>query len=329
VEHPSWWGEAFARLAGVTPARLTVVHWDGGDDATVEWVNASGAALFHRSPEELAGRRVSEVYAPYLDEVIAQFREARDHGLLRYEVVRELPEGRRTLDAMTIALGGDRYLAFALDRTEEREAQRRLDHVTRLTGAGVFHWNVARDESSWSDEMFRLLGHAPQAFAPAPERYLEQVHPDDRAEVERISTEARGAGAALEHSRHRIVRPDGEVRTVDARAELGYADGELVYVLGVARDVTEEVAHEHHVELLRRAEEQQRTALTVHDRVVQALATVVLALDLGDVDTARDEAVAATAAAQAVVTDLLREVADVQGRIEPGALRVVAPEAPR
>jgi signal transduction histidine kinase len=105
-------------------------------------------------------------------------------------------------------------------------------------------------------------------------------------------------------------------------------DGRVAYVTGVVRDVTDETVVERQAELVRRAAERQRTALTVHDKVVQALATVVLALDLGELDTARTEAVAAVTAAQAVVADLLGELGAVQGAVTPGALRTLSEGRP-
>jgi PAS domain S-box-containing protein len=323
--YPAWWATAFDRLAAVSPARIVVLRWDGGDDATVEWANPSAAELVGRDVEDVAGRWVSELYpARYLDEVIAQLQQARAAGSIRYEVVRELPAGRRTLQASTIALGDDLFVGFALDVTAEREARRRLDQVTRLTGAGLYHWNVTTDEVTWTDEMFRLLGYEPGAVTPTAERYLDHVHPDDRDVLAAATAGSRAGADAIAEVRHRLVRVDGTVRTIDVRAQsVGEPGGPLLYVLGVARDVTDEVELQRHAELVRRAADHQRTALTLHDKVVQSLASVVLALDLDEVDTAKREALAAVEAAQRVVADLLADVAAVQGSIDPGSLRVV------
>ncbi|MEX0835857.1 MAG: PAS domain-containing protein, partial [Nitriliruptor sp.] len=181
--HPSWWGSAFEQLAAVSPARFVVVRWEG-DDGTVEWANAATAALMDLEVSDIIGRRVSEVYPDrYLTEIAEQFRTAREQGSLRYEVVRELAAGRVTLNAATVPLGEDLFLSYALDVTVERETQRQLALVTELTGAGLYHWNLATDEVSWNDEMFRLFGHEPGAFVPRPGRYLEHVHPEDRSMV--------------------------------------------------------------------------------------------------------------------------------------------------
>jgi PAS domain S-box-containing protein len=324
--HPPWWGSAFEHLASVSPLRIAVVRWDGGDDAVVEWANPATATLVGKHHRDIVGRRVSEVYpTQYVTDILDQFRQAREDGRLAYEVVRELPTGRRTLDAITVAMEGDLFLSIALDITAQREAQRRLDEVSRVTGTGMYHWNVADGTVGWTDELFRLFGYEPGTVDASVERYLRHVHPDDRTALEEATAATRAGGPALSHTRHRIVRVDGQVRTVDVRAEpVADATGKLLYVLGVIRDVTDEVELQRQTERLHRAEQQQRTALTVHDKVVQSLATVVLALDLGEVETARAEAMAAVTAAQTVVADLLAEVATVQGTIAPGSLRIVS-----
>jgi PAS domain S-box-containing protein len=324
--YPSWWGTVFEQLAAVTPARIVVLRWDGGEDAIVEWANPAAAALVGLPPEAVTGRAVSELYpARYLDEVREQLAHARAEGTFSYEVVRELPAGRRTLQATTVALGDDHYVSHALDVTAEREAQRRLDAVARLTGAGLYQWNVATDEVVWSAELYRLLGRELGAVTPSTEAYLAQVHPDDREQMSSDTEATRAGTPAIPERRHRIVRPDGTVRTVDVRSDsVVEPGGPLLYVMGVVRDVTDEVELQRHAEMVARAADHQRTALTLHDKVVQTLTTVVLALDLDETDTARTEAAAAVEAAQRVVADLLSDVAAVQGSIEPGSLRVVA-----
>jgi PAS domain S-box-containing protein len=330
VDRPEGWVAALERFADISPGRLALVRWDGTGDAVVEWVNAAAAELLGFDAQDLVGRPISLIYPPeQADEVLQRYAEARERGMVTYEVVRELPSGRRTLSATTVRLGGDRYLAQVVDRTDEREAQRRLDQVTTLTGAGFYHWNVVEEHSTWSEELFRLFGYEPGEVVPGPELYLEHVHPDDRAQLAEATSAARQGGEAVAHSRHRIVRRGGEVRMVDVHAQLGSDEaGTMLYALGVVRDVTDEVELERQAELVRRAAEQQRTALQVHDRIVQSLSTVVLALDLDDPATARSAAMAATASAQALVADLLGEVAHAQGGVlQPGALRT-APPAP-
>jgi PAS domain S-box-containing protein len=321
---PAWWVEALVELADATPLRIAVVRRIAPDDAIVEWVNRATAQLVQSTPEELAGRRLSEVYPqPYVAEVMERYAEAREHGRVTYEVVRELPAGRRTLSGVTIALADERYVAFAHDVTAERESQRQLEQVTSLAEVGVFHWNVAEGTAAWSDESYRLLGYEPGEVDASPELFLQHAHPEDRERLGDAMERVREGRSPAPTVRYRLLGRDERQRAVDIRIQLvADDDGRPLYALGAIRDVTDEVELERHAALVRRAEEQQRTALQVHDGVVQALSTVWLALDLGEFERARRATVAATSSAQQVVADLLSEVAAMQGEIAPGTLRV-------
>jgi PAS domain S-box-containing protein len=324
VSRPEWWLDALERLAETALMNVAVVRWDGGDDAVVEWINHAGAALVGGEPEALIGRSLSETYPPELmAELLGRFGEARQTGSVTYEVVRELPTGRRTLHATTIALDGDRLLALAMDRTTDREAARRLEQVTELTRAGLYHRNVVDEQTTWSDELYRLLGYEPGEVAPDSELYVEHVHPEDRVRVLQEVSDARAERRPVLRSRHRIVQRQGGIRSVDLRAQLvSDPAGRLLYASGVVRDVTDEVERERHEELVRRATEHRQTALQVHDGVVQALSTVILALQLDELETARAAALEATTNAQELVTDLLGQVAAEQGgTLRPGSLR--------
>jgi PAS domain S-box-containing protein len=324
LTRPAWWVEAFVELADATHVRIAIVRRISAEDAIVEWVNRATAELVHGTPEELAGRLLSEVYpAAYVAEAMARYDEARKQGRVVYEVVRELPAGRRTLSGVTIALADERYVAFAYDVTAEREAQRRLEQVTSLAEVGVFHWNVAEGSAEWSDETCRLLGYVPGAVDPSPGLFLQHAHPDDRQRLADAMGRVREGRPPAPTVRYRLIGNDERERTVDIRLQLVAGDdGRPLYALGAIRDVTDEVELERHAALVRRAEEQQRTALQVHDGVVQALSTVWLALDLGELERARRATVAATSSAQQVVADLLSEVAAMHGEIAPGTLRV-------
>ena len=111
---------------------------------------------------------------------------------------------------------------------------------------------------TWSDELYRIYGLDTRSFSGSFEGFLERVHRDDRDrardEVERALEERRSFTFD-----HRIVRPDGTVRTVHARGEmLVDDDGKPVRMVGTGQDVTEQRRTE---EALRSAYEREREAL--------------------------------------------------------------------
>jgi diguanylate cyclase (GGDEF)-like protein/PAS domain S-box-containing protein len=96
-------------------------------------------------------------------------------------------------------------------------------------------------EMRWSDEMYRILGFAPQEFIPTFESLIESVHPHDREYVGKTVRASVSRGEPSLTIEHRILRPDGEVRFVQARLETVYDEdgGEPVRKFGTLLDVTE------------------------------------------------------------------------------------------
>jgi PAS domain S-box-containing protein len=127
-----------------------------------------------------------------------------------------------------------------LVRTEEaRRAHARLAEAQEVGHVGSWEWNIETNTLWWSAELFRIYGVSPGDVVPSYEGFLERVHPDDRAAVDR------GVRMALERRdpfsfEHRLVRPDGSVRTMYARGLVACDEaGNPVRMTGVGQDITE------------------------------------------------------------------------------------------
>jgi PAS domain S-box-containing protein len=318
VSGTSWKLDAFERLIEATPAHVAVVRLDG-DEAIIDLIDPGTAAALGGERHELEGRTLRQVY-PEADaaHVVDQLRRARDEGHVTYEAARDLPTGRRTFHVEVVPLGGDRYLFFARDVSAVREADRRIEQLERVADIGIYHWNAADDRLVWSDQLYRMVGYEPGEVEMNVDRFLEHVHADDREERERIIAHARDQ-AEVVPSTFRLIRVDGQERIVEVRAETASEDGELLYALGTMQDITGRVELERRAELLRRTTARRRTALEVHDRIVQGLSTAWLALQLGDTGEALAAVEATTANAQDVVKGLLADLATAEP-LGPGDL---------
>ena len=115
-----------------------------------------------------------------------------------------------------------------------REAQ--LAEAMALASLGTWEWDIANDIVSWSPELRRIIGVAPDV--PASVRlFMELIHPEDRAWAEKSMRESLRTGYALEVP-FRIVRPDGTIRVVRGRATTsGFADGKPVHMVGAMQDL--------------------------------------------------------------------------------------------
>jgi PAS domain S-box-containing protein len=141
--------------------------------------------------------------------------------------------GRRSGDEITQLLDSMQTMMAALARSEGR-----LKEAQRLAHLGSWEWDLANSRATWSEEMFRLFGIA-NAPPRDPEGMLALVHPDDRAQAKVVLL----AGVAARwpfHHQLRIVRPDGEARTILTYNEVVLDDqGAVTALRGAVQDLTD------------------------------------------------------------------------------------------
>ncbi len=218
--------------------------------------------LWNRAMEQFAGRRADEVLGRKVFEV---FPFLREHGLdvaferalagetvTTHAVPNELPDGsRRYHDRLYLPLRADGAIIGALGIVRDVTAQRNAEDALRAkeaqllvavdaAGVGLWRWDSRADAVTWEDGMCAIFG-LPAGAAPADRAaYFALIHPDDRGRsAERI---AAGVARGRWEDEYRIVRPDGTLRWVMAKAAVvgGVA-------LGAVLDVTERREREESV----------------------------------------------------------------------------------
>src|SRR5580692_8519771 len=90
-----------------------------------------------------------------------------------------------------------------------------IKHVHVVAHAGYWDWDLETGEIIWSDETYRIFGFKPQERSMDIETVSGLVHPDDREALYSTVDEEVAVGVQPVHQ-HRIVRPSGEVRTVQS-----------------------------------------------------------------------------------------------------------------
>jgi PAS domain S-box-containing protein len=127
---------------------------------------------------------------------------------------------------------------------ELREHAQWMAEAERVAGFGVWRWDVAGGEVTWSEQLHTIYGLEPGEFEGTVDGFIGRLHPDDR---ERVGQHVAHAVQTLEPFafEERIVRPDGSVRVLlsQGRAIAG-ADGRAAALVGVCHDVTDRAAVE-------------------------------------------------------------------------------------
>lgn len=120
-----------------------------------------------------------------------------------------------------------------------RERERQLAEAQQLAHLGSWQWDIPANRISWSDEMYRLYGLAPQSIEITYESFLDRVHPDDRERSARLVAASYESGQPFEF-KHRLIRPDGQVRTLHAQGRVVRDEaGRPVKMVGTGHDITE------------------------------------------------------------------------------------------
>ena len=117
--------------------------------------------------------------------------------------------------------------------------QRLLGELQALVHVGVWEWNVRTNQLYWSDELYQIIGRIPGEMQASFDAWLSHVHPDDLSTAKSWFSRSRKESYPVT-CEYRIVRPSGDVRTVQARLRPIFgSDGALEWIIGVDQDVTE------------------------------------------------------------------------------------------
>ena len=135
--------------------------------------------------------------------------------------------------------GVQRFLTTVLDVTEQKLAERRFTELATTIDEVFWLTDVAKQRVFYISPAYeRLWGRSCDSLYLDPRRWMDDVHPDDRA---RVFVDAMpGPGQGAPEIEFRIRRPDGEVRWIRNKSfRIHDANGKLVRMAGVATDVTD------------------------------------------------------------------------------------------
>ncbi len=196
-------------------------------------------------------------------------------GVIRYlHVVAHAGEDRS---------GNREYIGIVSDITERKraeyerqalareleESKAKLEAAQRVAHIGHYQWDLIANRMAMSDELFRIYGLPPQEEPLDIAIISEMLHPEDRERCFRTAEEyiRSGVQARLEVE-HRIVRPDGEVRTIMGLGTVKRdASGQAYEYFGTGQDITESKRAEEEREALSRSLQESKAWLEEAQRV--------------------------------------------------------------
>jgi PAS domain S-box-containing protein len=181
--------------------------------------------------------------------------------------------------ARRAALALDNARLFSEAEAARAQAQHTADRLRLALDAsklGPWEWDIVAGRVWWSPAIEAMHGIPEGSFDGTFEAYARDMHPDDRDRVF-ASVEALLRGGTNHYVHYRIVRPDGQVRWLEAHGRLHRdAEGRPLKLVGVCGDVTERVEHE---EALRRAHEVMRASEHRYAQILDSVRDMVFCKD--------------------------------------------------
>lgn len=111
-----------------------------------------------------------------------------------------------------------------------------------FSGIGFWNFDAATSRHFWDDELFRIFGLEPSEGPVGPVRWLDMVHPDDRA-VQVAESQACWESKNRSETTYRLVCRDGRVKVVRSFISVERKkDGTPRRFFGCCQDITEQSA---------------------------------------------------------------------------------------
>ena len=172
--------------------------------------------------------------------------------------------GKTTFCAFIHDITDRHTLVTELKAADERArtSERRLSAAQEQARVGSWEWDVEHNIVMWSDQLYRNFGVDPHDFQPSFDRYMELVHPDDRARVASLVTECLDKMTAVEFD-HRVIRGDGEERVHHCTGKVIVEAGRAIRMAGTNQDVTDRLRVEN--ELRGALEHERATAVRLRE----------------------------------------------------------------
>ena len=235
------------------------------------------------SEEELLGEHVLNVHPPdrreeaqtVVADIVAGKTAWSSIPLMAKDGTRipvETKVTRGRWNAQQVLIGVSRDITRRMQAEEAlRESEANLKRAQQIAHLGSWALDIATNEFTVSEEMVRIYQYKDfYTGSVSMEEFAQSIHPDDAKQVASALGDAI-AGRAPYDLEFRILRTDGEIRTLHAQGEIIRDEtGQPIRMIGTALDITEQ----------KQAEEDLRRARREWEEIFQAIGQPVLILDL-------------------------------------------------
>jgi PAS domain S-box-containing protein len=140
----------------------------------------------------------------------------------------------------------EKNLVFAFGTVQDitdhqtlREANHIFNQSQLLTGFGSWRWTMRNNDFFWSDNIYLLHGLDKASVKPSLKALLNAIHKSDRKKLRRLFDQ-RESGSPPFSVEYRVVREDAEKWLLSKGNVVHDAEGNVLEIYGVVRDITAE-----------------------------------------------------------------------------------------
>lgn len=248
-------------------------------DGTVRIWNSAAEKIFGWSQQEVIGQFLPAIPLEKRQEFLNNLTATmQGQGLAGIETQRQRKDS--TLIDVQIwsasvdeAQAGISCLSVVADisdrkRTEAalRESEERLRMALDAGKAGVWDWDILKNQITWSERIYEFHGLTPETFGGTMEEFSNLIHPDDRDHVFAKVEQALKNQASYQVE-FRALHPDGMVRWLSTSGQVFYHNQQPIRMLGATLDITHRKQAEAEREDLLQREREFREAAEAANRI--------------------------------------------------------------
>lgn len=122
-----------------------------------------------------------------------------------------------------------------------RESNEKFKEAQALGKIGDWHFDLATNKITWSDQMFEIFPESKELGEPTFERHQSTIHHEDVANWKDTVSKCLNDGKPYEMT-FRTVHPEGKIVWVKAKGKALFSvSGEMVALFGTCQDISHEV----------------------------------------------------------------------------------------
>ena len=244
---------------------------DNADEAIISVDEQQQIQLFNQGAERIFGYDAEEVIGKPLDILLPQtFRQVHRQHIARFsngsEQARQMAQ--RSSKVFGLRKNGSEFPAEASvaklqtregllftvmfkDITERQQTLAKLEaskalltKAEKIAKIGSWEYNHQTKQSSWSDELFEIMGFERDRPIPTCREIMARVHPEDRLLVTNTLHLGHQRGIPWNFT-YRLLLPNGTLKYIESRGEATLdPEGNVLKVLETLMDVSDRVRAE-------------------------------------------------------------------------------------